>query len=601
VGTAVTPNDRKILLAVAKRLLKANFFKNEVSIDDIVSTLYVQNKNNFSQETLLTASKIITSLRKISWKYGQSFSAINCTQMRALRNHLVTLYQKYVSYKTRSTSIKENDSNDPTSIKLSPASLYLILSRQYKMFKTEDKETSYSASTDFSSDEDKIILLANFFKIGYLDELFKRRKLVPTYSFNYTNCYSVSFLGSTYVPTETIKTEEAKKKKKKGSNLTDNEKAQYKTIIIRLNSEVTQLGKDLDGIKDKLVNEEKTRADCGRQYRKYRKSEYRADDKDRRLYDTLKKSRHSCDTLYIKSDAITEIITHKKSEIFFLNKKLRGESFEKGTHSTYTILNDKLQDLNEDVVVTGIDPGIVTTLCMYSKSVKELVKSVQGYCSPSSPHITASSKTLENKLTAKHLNHVTLTNKHRFKRERRAKNDKRTPTKRLQRETVTRKIRTKQANKKLHSKFRKIITRNRRRSCVVTYLGNWNQIGRNIKGHTRRSSKPFISRIKSIERDLFTTVNEFRTTKLMSCCFNPGKFQKVRRDETLEEILGAEHCKNSNCIRRKKTKATTINRDFNGAKNISIAGLSRWLAENGQPLPPFNRKYHKFHNSNIII
>ncbi|KAI8875471.1 hypothetical protein K501DRAFT_280332, partial [Backusella circina FSU 941] len=115
--TIFTSNDRKWLLALGEWLLKAGDIKKEITPKDITSLLYVESEDKFTDATLLATAKINTSLLQISWNYGQSFSEVKCTQMRELRNRFVTLFHGYVSNKTVSTLIKQNNTNEHISIK----------------------------------------------------------------------------------------------------------------------------------------------------------------------------------------------------------------------------------------------------------------------------------------------------------------------------------------------------------------------------------------------------------------------------------------------------------------------------------------------------
>jgi hypothetical protein len=69
--------------------------------------------------------------------------------------------------------------------------------------------------------------------------------------------------------------------------------------------------------------------------------------------------------------------------------------------------------------------------------------------------------------------------------------------------------------------------------------------------------------------------------------------QVFKRDGATVRIKGAKVCYNQSCPRRKKYKATAINRDENGARKIALIGIFALVSEDGNPLPPFNRSKKK--------
>ncbi|KAL9545672.1 hypothetical protein MBANPS3_007045 [Mucor bainieri] len=51
-------------------------------------------------------------------------------------------------------------------------------------------------------------------------------------------------------------------------------------------------------------------------------------------------------------------------------------------------------------------------------------------------------------------------------------------------------------------------------------------------------------------------------------------------------------CVNPTCPRCLTCKATTINRDENGARNIALIGFSQLVSRDGLTLPPFRSSYN---------
>ena len=164
----------------------------------------------------------------------------------------------------------------------------------------------------------------------------------------------------------------------------------------------------------------------------------------------------------------------------------------------------------------------------------------------------------------------------------------------LQRKRVTRKIRLKRYYRKECSFRRKDIMRhynvNSKQHSLVLFIGNWNGIGRCIKGHSRRSVKPIIERLKTVADDATFVVDEYQTTITCSSFFNVNTKQIIRTaNKNKKKIKGAVTCVNPECPKRLSTRSTTTNRDSNGALNIALVGFSLLVSDDNRPLPPFRR------------
>jgi hypothetical protein len=306
------------------------------------------------------------------------------------------------------------------------------------------------------------------------------------------------------------------------------------------------------------------------------------------LYTTWKEKRDFCDKLSTKIQLNTDKIKHHKSQKYKLNKVLQGYPYH-DEEPTNIIANT-----NKDTVFTGCDPGIVTTGSFSSGVTSELQATLDRYYSlhkaKGEGHYYEHDY-VDNTFSAREINHAVFSKLHQRRRE---KKQNVYPKKRLATERVTRKIRAKLFHKKWHSRFRNMLQNHslgRKAKCIF-FLGNWNQIGKRIKGHSRRSLKPLVQRVKSIKKDEFYIVNEFNTTHTCNSCFEPIGHQQICRAGKVVSIQGTLGCRNKKCPRQLTTKATCINRVYNGAKNIALVGYSQLKSPFGKPIPPFRPNRH---------
>ena len=126
---------------------------------------------------------------------------------------------------------------------------------------------------------------------------------------------------------------------------------------------------------------------------------------------------------------------------------------------------------------------------------------------------------------------------------------------------------------------------------MFTFVGNWSRNAMYLRGHTQRSLKPVITRLKSVEKDEVHFVDEFRSTITCSSCFEATSKQIVRaQDGKKRRVKGAVVCSNPLCPRRVSTRCTTINRDGNGARNIALIGITSIISTDGRPTATFSKR-----------
>lgn len=101
-----------------------------------------------------------------------------------------------------------------------------------------------------------------------------------------------------------------------------------------------------------------------------------------------------------------------------------------------------------------------------------------------------------------------------------------------------------------------------------------------------------VSRMKSVQLNGFSVVDEFNSTMTCISCFSATTKQAVRRNKIVKTMKGAVICINTKCPRRITNRAT-INPDQNRANNIGLIGFSSVVFVDNLSLPLFRRnKYN---------
>ncbi|KAI7894116.1 uncharacterized protein EV154DRAFT_549310 [Mucor mucedo] len=247
-------------------------------------------------------------------------------------------------------------------------------------------------------------------------------------------------------------------------------------------------------------------------------------------------------------------------------------------------LKDALE--SNRLAINGIDPGINSAALANCTSAKSNVISINRY-SVLNGLIEAENVALEDDykasaldITPTFLHGSSLYKNHRHKPESSTKKGITTHPKQLQRDLLTRKIRSDIVLKKMISNQRKQV---KNKTTV-----NWGGDATKIKGIIRSSLKPMISRLKAVENDMPLTVDEYGSTIYCNSCFKKMRLQCHRRDNMFKRIQWVLVCYNTKCPARLQ-RHTTVNRDANGAKNIGLIGLLKLVSSDDKPLPPFCR------------
>ncbi|CEP12397.1 hypothetical protein [Parasitella parasitica] len=266
---------------------------------------------------------------------------------------------------------------------------------------------------------------------------------------------------------------------------------------------------------------------------------------------------------------IAEEIKQNQSQMYVLNKKIHGQLVP-DSHAPVAADNLMLLLANESTIVQGVDPGIVTTATGVATTVGSLLAAINRFEAISDdkivPHLMDAH--VEFGLTANTVNTAVMSNQDRKKREKSGMQKEQ-----LQRMAVKRRIQEKRVyQRKVAQDKAKMRHKN---ASFITFIGNWSGSGKISRG-TR-------------EKDFFVSVDEYKSITTCPSCFQRTTKQAQIRDGKVKSVLGAVVCFNPRCPRRISTRATTSNRDKNGASSIAMIGSPSLVSENGLPLPAFRR------------
>ena len=227
-----------------------------------------------------------------------------------------------------------------------------------------------------------------------------------------------------------------------------------------------------------------------------------------------------------------------------------------------------------------MDPGIGTTGSFSCVKLSTLFESVNRFerlqVEETVAHDVLAEEEFNLEFTASMVNKADLSTSHRMDRDRRRKKETMVKTNALDRKRVTRNIRTKKFYKRYFSNHRNALIKyhkldHQKDPFLITFAGDWGGSGQYVRGHCCSSLKPMILRLGRVRNDMVATVNEYRSTITCSSCFESTTTQIIRTGEGKKKrIKGAVTCRNPMCLRRISAGRMTINRDYNGAKNIAL-------------------------------
>ncbi|KAG2205265.1 hypothetical protein INT47_009530, partial [Mucor saturninus] len=169
-----------------------------------------------------------------------------------------------------------------------------------------------------------------------------------------------------------------------------------------------------------LLPLEKLRMDQARNFR----IEERGKDKwDEKKYNDLKEARANCDKIYSELKSVRATISNNQTEMYRLNKILHKQPLPADNINKEVISDKDITSLAKgDIVVQGIDPGVVTTASFKGVSGSLLFESINRYTALKNldPVESATNeKQVSLDFTAKMVNNATFSTKHRQERHRR--------------------------------------------------------------------------------------------------------------------------------------------------------------------------------------
>ena len=590
----LTRREINALVSVSQTVCLSESIEGEIDFKYLQKKLYVDKRESIDEESLIFCAKLVNKLRSILPKKDESAGLFHHMPLRQLRNIAVKFANTSTKFRERKM-FPEKSLDQKSAIFVTPATMYLMFKKDYDMV-DEDAEvfTNYQEIQDTKK---KRGLLKNFFAWNKMERIFSKRKLTPMYSFYYNDCNDLLFLGKLTDQTKNLpqpSSTHSTGTATDASHISRKEKEDAENDIRALNGTIKAEKKELAALKRSITSEESERMDLAKKFRRAEKANTHW---DMSLYKALKAKRDECNHIYDKIRKLDSSVKVNQCRMYALNKKLHQQQ-QTSRYKTPLLSERNLKQLKSDnVLIQGIDPGVVTTASAACIRLKEIFEDVNRFQALSLDEVDEQLHTPNNQynyqITAALVNQRTLSTSHRKERERRKQLDKQLNQRDLQRKRVTRKIRKSRFYKRYMSSKREEVFHRfdlDSKQPLFTFVGNWSGNTQYLRGHARRSLKPIIARLKSVENDEVHFVDEYKSTITCSSCFEVTTKQVVRTTENKKRrIKGAVACLNSRCPRRLATRSTTINRDTNGARNIALIGLSSIISTNGRPLPPFQR------------
>jgi hypothetical protein len=156
-----------------------------------------------------------------------------------------------------------------------------------------------------------------------------------------------------------------------------------------------------------------------------------------------------------------------------------------------------------------------------------VLSSEQSYDSRDDCHDLPDQNTLN--VNPSFINNVIFDTKRKRKRENKKKLWKENTSKQLSKQRLSRKIRMDKAYGKVIANYRKS-----KKGKYFHFFGDWLGIIDNVKGiKSRRSTKPIVSRLNSVPKDMFILQDEYKSTITYNSCFSRTIPQVFRRKDKL--------------------------------------------------------------------
>lgn len=565
--------DIRALVAVACYLCQSANHPEVITAQHIKENLYQDKQDSIPPAAMEIAAKLTTAVRALTPNKDQAFSFASWFQMRSLRNTLVEFSGSLTKRKVIKLAIvKEKHTQDPDAVRIDAAALYHLFSRTHRIYQSNGHAT-FTSIHSAKTQEQKSDILNNFIRMNYVHKILQEQKLIFAGYFMFINQYHLDFSG--YKITQHVNQPTLAQQAEQPA-MDEKTKEANKQTVKALSIEIKGMRTQYTSMSKELKKLEVERMAAGNKSRKFEKRNKR---RDATLYGALRQARQAFNQVHMSMSKLQQDILDKQSTMYLLNKRINGQPTPQQDPPPDASLVSIIAKPN--TVVQGIDPGIVTTASGITTTSMSLLEHVNRFQALSSdtmiPHPKDNVRAFN--LTANFVNNATLANK-----DRRAREKKTQTLKRKQKDRVKRKSRLKKCYQ------RKVASdRVGGKEPCVTFIGNWSGSSKYIKGHTRRGTRRYYQQLGALDKDSVLLVDEYRSTVTCSSCFQRTSKQPHMRDGKLKRIPGAVVCHNVRCPRRLTTRATTTNRDGNGALNIAVIGFSRMASSDGLPLPPFRR------------
>ncbi|KAL0582319.1 hypothetical protein ABG067_007830, partial [Albugo candida] len=451
------------LAVVCKMLIKSPRLKNAVDGNYFKKQLYAGTQE-MDQHVYDECANLVNLLRTISPTTDN------------LNGNILMFFQMR-QYKVKKMSIA-SDKNTIHALDVQPRSLYLMMRRHFDMFTIDEsnyERKTLTSATSIISQHNKMSLLRNFFNVDYLYRRFTEQDLQPIWRFSFVDEYHVSFLGkmSKSSTTESPLLNTPLPHPKKNVTLNDAEMRRIK----ELKQEKVTTQKRIQILKEELKVAEEERMDCANSFRKKEKEGVWDID----LYHTLKGYRSRFSSIFKKIQDLKQKVVDFSCEIRTITTgPVQEEEINDQVDAVFIDQKNKLAEnlqKNGNIVINGIDPGICSTVTMFSSTSNSFFSSLNRYnvllddedgpVPVDESHIGKSESRFLN-VTPSFVNNVNFSSQHRKKREKKQKNGDNSTNKQLSKQRLTRKIRLAKCNAKIISQYR-----SNKRSRYYHFFGDW--------------------------------------------------------------------------------------------------------------------------------
>ncbi|CAO3632720.1 unnamed protein product [Mucor hiemalis] len=291
--------------------------------------------------------------------------------------------------------------------------------------------TSYQG---IQSNGQKEALFSKFFNWKKIQRIIKEQKLKPSFLIRFSNQYDLRLYVKKPAPQEQEGSSEETRQKELSTKVSQSE-----VMSLNEKSRSTEMSMYRQLVA-KLKIEEANRMDLGREFRTEEKKEKIW---DAALYRQLKSKRNNCNEIDDKMQELNKRIKRNQCQMYLMNKSRAGQEVkvDENKFAASTELLSKIRKGN--VLVQGIDPGIVTTTsvnCMTSSTLFNSINRFQcledGETKLAHQHGEEDLNFFRYDVTARRVNQIVLSTHHRLQKERKQKLPECIAKKRLEKKAI---------------------------------------------------------------------------------------------------------------------------------------------------------------------